>query len=121
QVAAFERATLHGLTVYARRRVSFGKQDPERARELFIRGALVDGEFETKLPFFAHNRKLLADIEQLEHKSRRQDVLVDDELIFAYYDDALPDALPEGLYTGVAFEKWYREASRDDPKLLFLQ
>ncbi|CAB3795364.1 hypothetical protein LMG28138_03866 [Pararobbsia alpina] len=117
QVAAYERGTLYGLTVYNRRRVAFGRQDPARARELFIRGALVEGEFETRLPFFAHNRKLLADIEQLEHKSRRQDVLVDDELIYAYYDQALPD----GLYTGVDFEKWYREASKQNSRLLFLQ
>lgn len=68
QVVAFERATLYGLTVYARRRVSYGKQDPKYARDLFIRGALVEGEFDTRLPFFAHNRKLVADIEQLEHK-----------------------------------------------------
>ncbi|KVG32647.1 ATP-dependent RNA helicase HrpA [Burkholderia diffusa] len=105
QVSAFERATLYGLPIYHRRRVAFGKQDPARARELFIRGALVDGEFDTKLPFFAHNRKLLADIEQLEHKSRRQDVLVDDELIYAYYDQAIP----EGIHTGAAFERWYRD------------
>ncbi|MBM2771602.1 ATP-dependent RNA helicase HrpA [Burkholderia territorii] len=105
QVSAFERATLYGLPIYHRRRVAFGKQDPARARELFIRGALVEGEFDTKLPFFAHNRKLLADIEQLEHKSRRQDVLVDDELIYAYYDQAIP----EGIYTGAAFERWYRD------------
>ncbi|KWO50145.1 ATP-dependent RNA helicase HrpA [Burkholderia territorii] len=105
QVSAFERATLYGLPIYHRRRVAFGKQDPARARELFIRGALVEGEFDTKLPFFAHNRKLLADIEQLEHKSRRQDVLVDDELIYAYYDQAIP----EGIHTGAAFERWYRD------------
>ncbi|KGW40978.1 ATP-dependent RNA helicase HrpA [Burkholderia pseudomallei] len=105
QVAAFERATLYGLTVYHRRRVAFGRQDPARARELFIRGALVDGEFDTKLAFFAHNRKLLADIEQLEHKSRRQDVLVDDELIHAFYDQAIP----AGIHTGAAFERWYRD------------
>jgi ATP-dependent helicase HrpA len=117
QVAAYERGTLHGLPVYNRRRVAFGRQDPVRARDLFIRGALVEGEFDTRLPFFAHNRKLLADIEQLEHKSRRQDVLVDDELIYAYYDQALP----EGLYTGVDFEKWYREASKQNARLLFLQ
>jgi ATP-dependent helicase HrpA len=104
QVTAFERATLYGLPVYQRRRVAFGSQDPARARELFIRGALVEGEFETKLAFFAHNRKLLAEIEQLEHKSRRQDVLVDDELIFAFYDEVLPP----GIYTGAAFERWYR-------------
>ncbi|KVH44159.1 ATP-dependent RNA helicase HrpA [Burkholderia diffusa] len=108
QVSAFERATLYGLPIYHRRRVAFGKQDPARARELFIRGALVEGEFDTKLPFFAHNRKLLADIEQLEHKSRRQDVLVDDELIYAYYDQAIP----EGIHTGAAFERWYRDEVR---------
>ncbi|WDD94608.1 ATP-dependent RNA helicase HrpA [Burkholderia sp. FERM BP-3421] len=105
QVSAFERATLYGLTIYHRRRVAFGRQDPARARELFIRGALVDGEFDTKLAFFAHNRKLLADIEQLEHKSRRQDVLVDDALIQAFYDQAIP----EGIHTGAAFERWYRD------------
>ncbi|ANB73271.1 ATP-dependent RNA helicase HrpA [Paraburkholderia phytofirmans OLGA172] len=105
QVSAFERAMLYGLPIYHRRRVSFGKQDPARARELFIRGALVEGEFDTKLAFFAHNRKLLADIEQLEHKSRRQDVLVDDELIFGFYDQALP----QGIYTGASFERWYRD------------
>ncbi|KVO51006.1 ATP-dependent RNA helicase HrpA [Burkholderia stagnalis] len=122
QVSAFERATLYGLPVYHRRRVAFGKQDPARARELFIRGALVDGEFDTKLAFFAHNRKLLADIEQLEHKSRRQDVLVDDELIHAFYDQVIPD----GIHTGAAFERWYRDEVKksgqpeDKLRLLYL-
>jgi len=122
QVGAFERATLYGLPIYHRRRVAFGRQDPARARELFIRGALVEGEFDTKLPFFAHNRKLLADIEQLEHKSRRQDVLVDDELIYAYYDQAIP----EGIHTGAAFERWYRDEvskggrAEDKQRLLYL-
>lgn len=122
QVSAFERGVLYGLPVYQRRRVAFGKQDPARARELFIRGALVEGEFDTKLPFFAHNRKLLADIEQLEHKSRRQDVLVDDELIFGFYDQAIP----EGMYSGASFERWYRDEvkksgqSEDKLRLLYL-
>ncbi|KER66835.1 ATP-dependent helicase [Burkholderia cepacia] len=122
QVSAYERATLYGLPIYHRRRVAFGKQDPSRARELFIRGALVEGEFDTKLAFFAHNRKLLADIEQLEHKSRRQDVLVDDELIYAYYDQAIP----EGIHTGAAFERWYRDEVKkggqpeDKLRLLYL-
>ncbi|BCF96724.1 ATP-dependent helicase [Paraburkholderia sp. PGU19] len=122
QVSAFERAVLYGLPVYHRRRVSFGKQDPARARELFIRGALVEGEFDTKLAFFAHNRKLLADIEQLEHKSRRQDVLVDDELIYAFYDQAVPN----GIHTGAAFERWYRDEVKksgqqeDKLRLLYL-
>jgi len=109
QVVAFERATLHGLPVYQRRRVEFGSRDPARARELFIRSAMVEGEFETRLPFFAHNRKQLAEVAQLEHKSRRQDVLVDDDLIFAFYDQTIP----AGIHTGVDFEKWYRQASRD--------
>ncbi len=122
QVTAFERAVLYGLPVYQRRRVAFGSQDQSRAREIFIRGALVEGEFDTKLAFFAHNRKLLAEIEQLEHKSRRQDVLVDDELIFAFYDQAVP----QGIYTGVAFERWYRDEIKksgqpeDKLRLLFL-
>ncbi|MDR3095727.1 MAG: ATP-dependent RNA helicase HrpA, partial [Paraburkholderia sp.] len=122
QVSAFERGVLYGLPVYQRRRVAFGKQDPARARELFIRGALVEGEFDTKLAFFAHNRKLLADIEQLEHKSRRQDVLVDDELIFAFYDQAIP----EGIYSGASFERWYRDEVKkggqpeDKLRLLYL-
>ncbi|WP_028204206.1 ATP-dependent RNA helicase HrpA [Paraburkholderia nodosa] len=122
QVSAFERGVLYGLTVYQRRRVAFGKQDPARARELFIRGALVEGEFDTKLAFFAHNRKLLADIEQLEHKSRRQDVLVDDELIYGFYDQAIP----EGIYSGASFERWYRDEVRkggqpeDKLRLLYL-
>ncbi|WP_347554518.1 ATP-dependent RNA helicase HrpA [Robbsia sp. KACC 23696] len=107
QVVAFERATLYGLPIYQRRRVDFGKRDPARARELFIRGALVEGEFETRLPFFAHNRRLLADIAQLEHKSRRQDVLVDDELIFAFYDQQIPAEVT----TAVDFEQWYRQAN----------
>ncbi|MBI0327890.1 ATP-dependent RNA helicase HrpA [Burkholderia plantarii] len=122
QVSAFERGTLYGLTIYHRRRVAFGRQDPARARELFIRGALVEGEFDTKLAFFAHNRKLLADIEQLEHKSRRQDVLVDDELIYGFYDQAIP----AGIHTGAAFERWYRDELKasgqpeDKLRLLYL-
>ncbi|WP_323073735.1 ATP-dependent RNA helicase HrpA [Mycetohabitans endofungorum] len=120
QVVAFERGTLYGLPIYQRRRIAFGAQDPTRARELFIRGALVDGEFDTRLPFFAHNRRLVAQIEQLEHKSRRQDVLVDDELIYAYYDAAVPAQ----IHTGAAFERWYRDEARrrgsDGDKLLFL-
>ncbi|VVE14035.1 ATP-dependent RNA helicase HrpA [Pandoraea anhela] len=116
QVTAYERGTLYGLTIYARRRMNFGPRDPRRAREIFLRSALVEGEWETKLPFYAHNRKLIADIEQLEHKSRRQDVLVDDELIYAFYDAHVP----AGLYDGTSFEHWYRETSKGSPKLLYL-
>lgn len=116
QVMAFERGTLYGLPVYQQRRVHFGPMQPKEARELFIRRALVDGEFETRLPFFAHNQRLVREIENLEHKSRRQDVLVDDELIHAFYDSQLP----ADIHNAVAFERWYAEAAKACQKLLYL-
>ena len=93
QVVAFERATLYGLPLYSQRRIHYGPMAPTQAREIFIRRALVDGEFDTRAPFFVHNRKLTHDIEQLEHKSRRPDVLVDDELIHAFYDSLVPPGI----------------------------
>jgi ATP-dependent helicase HrpA len=116
QVAALERATLYGLVVYSGRRVDFGKVDPVAAREIFIREALVGGQWESKLPFLAANRKLVREVEGLEHKSRRQDVLVDDELIYAFYDAQLP---PD-VASGITFENWYRQQSKDQPRLLYL-
>ncbi|SMR66052.1 ATP-dependent RNA helicase HrpA [Cupriavidus plantarum] len=118
QVLALERATLYGLVVYQHRRIHYGPMNPVEARELFIRRALVEGEFETRLPFFAHNQRLVREIENLEHKSRRQDVLVDDELIYAFYDRAIP----ADIYNQVSFEKWYRETSESvkGGKLLYL-
>ena len=94
-MVALERGTLYGLPVYADRRVHFGPLDPQLAREIFIRSALVEGEFDTRAPFFAHNRRLVADIERLEHKSRRPDILVDDELIHAFYDARVPRGHPQ--------------------------
>jgi ATP-dependent helicase HrpA len=117
QVVALERGTLYGLPVYVNRRVHFGPHDPELARQVFIRAALVEGEFETRAPFFAHNRRLVADIERLEHKSRRPDILVDDELITAFYDARVP----EGIHNGADFDKWRKDAEREDAKLLFLK
>lgn len=116
EVVALERATLYGIVVYNNRRVNFGKVDPHAAREVFIREALVGGNWETKLPFLAANQKLIAKVEELEHKSRRQDVLVDDELIYAFYDQQLP---PE-VCSGHSFEAWYREESKKQPELLKL-
>ncbi|KWT65725.1 MULTISPECIES: ATP-dependent RNA helicase HrpA [unclassified Variovorax] len=116
QVVALERATLYGLVVYSGRRVEFGRVDPVAARDIFIREALVGGQWESKLPFLAANRKLVREVEGLEHKSRRQDVLVDDELIYAFYDAQLPSDLASGF----AFESWYRQASKEAPKLLYL-
>ena len=117
QVSAFERATLYGLVVYSQRRIQFGLTHPDEAREIFIRDALVAGEFETRAPFFAHNQQLLREIENLEHKSRRADVLVDDSLIIAFYDQLIPP----GIFNGITFEKWHKEATLKNPKLLYLQ
>jgi len=116
QVTASERATLYGLVVYSQRRINYGQKNPAEAREIFIRDALVGGDYDTRLPFFAHNHKLVREIENLEHKSRRQDVLVDDQLIEAFYDEHIP----ADVVNGAGFEKWYKDASHDDPKLLFL-
>jgi ATP-dependent helicase HrpA len=117
QVAAWERSTLYGLLINPKKRVHYGPMSPEEAREVFIREALVNGEFNTQAPFFAHNQKLIADIEALEHKARRPDVLVDDELIFAFYDQRIP----AGMHNGAAFEHWRKEAEREQPRLLYLK
>ncbi len=125
EVVALERATLYGIVIYNNKRVNFGRIDAAAAREIFIREALVaslhedtwDAAFERKLPFLAHNRKLLAQVQELEHKSRRQDVLVDDELIFAYYDQQLP----KDVFSGALLERWYREALKTQPQVLHLK
>nr|WP_253342449.1 DUF3418 domain-containing protein [Neisseria sp. HSC-16F19] len=91
EVVASERVTLYGLTVLPRRPVAYGKVAPEEARELFIRGALVAQECDLKADFFIHNKKLIKEITELEHKSRRQDVLVDDEILFEFYNQRLPE------------------------------
>ena len=117
QVSAFERSTLYGLVINPKKRVHYGPMNVAESREVFIRQALVEGEFNTQAPFFAHNQKLIADIEALEHKARRPDVLVDDELIFAFYDSRIP----EHIHNGAAFEHWRKEAERTDAKLLYLK
>ncbi|HWT71502.1 MAG TPA: ATP-dependent RNA helicase HrpA [Oxalicibacterium sp.] len=116
QVSAYERATLYGLVVYSQRRINYGLINPKEAREIFIRDALVGGDFDTRAPFFAHNHKLVREIENLEHKSRRLDVLVDDELIAAFYDKLIP----ADVCNGIGFEKWHKDATADEPKLLYL-
>jgi ATP-dependent helicase HrpA len=116
EVVALERATLYGLVIYSGRRVPFARADQQGAREIFLREGLVAGQWETPLPFLAANQKQVARVEELEHKSRRQDVLVDEELIYAFYDQQIP---PE-VYNGRTFESWYRQASQDNPRLLLL-
>jgi len=116
QVAAFERVSLYGLTLVPRRRVHYGTINPTESRDIFIKGALVAGEFNTRAPFFEHNRKLVAEVEELEHKSRRQDVLVDEERIYTFYDVRIPD----GIHNGTDFDKWRRGAEAKDKRLLYM-
>ena len=119
-VRAWERGTLYGLTVYPRRGVSYRDIDPALCRELFIREGLVQGEIAEGpargMAFLAHNQRLVAEIERLEHKSRRPDVLVDEELIYAFYDAKLP---PEVLDLA-SFEAWRKDAEKKAPKVLQL-
>ncbi len=114
EVVAMERGTLYGLTLYQQRRVSFAPHDPKLARELFIREALVAGELDARLPFYQHNQRLVREIEDLEHKTRRPDVLVDDELIFEFYDRELP----VDVLSVKTLESWLEKASRENPKVL---
>ena len=116
EVVALERATLYGLVVYSGRRTAYSRVDLHGARDIFIREALVGNQWETKLPFLAANHKMIAKVEELEHKSRRQDVLVDDELIYAFYDQQIP---PE-VCSGRLLEDWYRHESTKQPRLLLL-
>ena len=117
EVVAMERGTLYGLPVYVNCSVSFARHDPALAREVFLRAALVEGDYDTRAPFFQHNRRLVAEIERLEHKSRRPDILVDDALILAFYEARVPAS----VCGGAQFEKWRIEAERREPKLLFLR
>jgi len=101
RVLAYEKVTLQGLTLVPRRKVHFGPLEPRLSREIFIHHALVLGEYETDAPFFAHNRKLIRDVETLEAKSRRRDVLVEPKARFAFYDARIP----ERVYTAQEFER----------------
>lgn len=116
EVVASERVTLYGLTIVPRRPVSFGRIDPVLSRELFIRGALVNHDYSSNAPFFQHNLSLIRDIEQLEHKARRQDVLVDDEVLFGFYDERLPAEIVDIA----SFEIWRKQAEQRDNRLLWL-
>ncbi len=116
EVVASERVQLYGLTLVARRRVSFGRVDPARAREVFLREALATGVLATRGRFVEHNRRLIAEVALLEHKARRQDVLVDEEAIAAFY----AERVPAGVYSLATFEHWREAAERENPALLLL-
>jgi ATP-dependent helicase HrpA len=117
QVAAFVRITLFGLPIIPKRKVNYGPINPIEAREIFIRSALVDQDFETRAPFWRHNRETIQSIELLEHKTRRRDLLIDEQAIYDYYDKRLPS----GIYSAAQFEKWLRKVTHDQPKLLHMR
>ncbi|MGW2330565.1 ATP-dependent RNA helicase HrpA [Streptomyces sp. NPDC001700] len=113
-VMAYERVTLYGVPVVAQRKVNYGRIDPETSRDLFIRNALVEGDWRTHHQFFHDNRKLLGEVEELEHRARRRDILVDDETLFDFYDQRIP----EHVVSGAHFDSWWKHKRRDEPELL---
>ncbi|AYG81570.1 hypothetical protein DWB77_03726 [Streptomyces hundungensis] len=113
-VMAYERVTLYGVPIVANRKVNYGRIDPEASRELFIRNALVEGDWRTHHKFFADNRKLLTEVEELEHRARRRDILVDDETLYDFYDRRVPDHVVSGAH----FDSWWKQKRREEPELL---
>jgi ATP-dependent helicase HrpA len=116
QVMAFERVTLYGLTLVEKRRVSYGSLDPVLAREVFIRAALVEGLYRGKGQFFKHNSGLIAELQDLEAKSRRRDILVDEEAIYRFYDERIPAA----IINLAGFEHWREQTEQEQAKLLYM-
>jgi ATP-dependent helicase HrpA len=116
RVNAHERITLYGLTIVPKRNVHFGPINPEIAREIFIRQGLVSGGYVSKGLFWKHNQDLIEEVELLEHKARRLDVLVNEEDLFQFYDEKIP----QGIINGVGFEDWRREIEDKHPQVLFL-
>ncbi|MGB8855673.1 MAG: ATP-dependent RNA helicase HrpA [Burkholderiales bacterium] len=116
QVSAYERVTLYGLTVMPKRRIHYGTVNPDEAREIFIRQALVAREYATRAQFFENNRQLIVEVEELEHKARRQDVLIDDETLFGFYAAIIPN----DIFNGAGFEDWRKDAEKKNPSILFL-
>ncbi|MFH9420514.1 ATP-dependent RNA helicase HrpA [Streptomyces sp. NPDC017529] len=113
-VMAYERVTLYGVPIVAQRKVNYGRIDPETSRDLFIRNALVEGDWRTHHQFFHDNRKLLGEVEELEHRARRRDILVDDETLFDFYDQRLP----EHVVSGAHFDSWWKKKRHEEPELL---
>ncbi|MCA3978387.1 ATP-dependent RNA helicase HrpA [Vibrio vulnificus] len=113
-VMAYEKVMLYGIPIVPKRLVNYGNIDASVSREIFIRSALVEGDWETKHAFFKQNRKLLLEVEELEHKSRRRDILVDDEELFQFYDQRVGTEVVSGRY----FDTWWKQASKKEPELL---
>ena len=115
RVMALEKVSLFGLTLITNRKVHFGPIDPEESRRLFIQSALVEGQFQTNAPFFSYNQALIAEIRDLEHKSRRRDLLVDEKTLFEHYDNIVP----KSSYTAAHFHHWYQNARKQNQRLLY--
>lgn len=116
-VMAFEQSTLYGLVVNPKKRINYSRIDPVMSRELFIRNALVAGDYTTRAPYHLHNQKLMADVAYLEEKSRRRDLLVDDVALYDWFDARVPAQ----VVNGVSFEHWRKQVERKEPQILFLQ
>jgi ATP-dependent helicase HrpA len=113
-VMAYEKVTLYGVPIVARRKVNYGRIDPKLSRELFIRHALVEGDWETRHRFFHRNRELLDEVGDLEHRARRRDLVVDDETLFDFYDQRIPADVVSGRH----FDSWWKKTRQDQPGLL---
>ncbi|MFI0270716.1 ATP-dependent RNA helicase HrpA [Streptomyces luteogriseus] len=113
-VMAYEKVTLYGVPIVAQRKVNYGRIDPEISRELFIRNALVEGNWRTHHKFFSDNRRLLTEVEELEHRARRRDILVDDETLFDFYDQRIP----EHVVSGAHFDSWWKHKRHERPDFL---
>ncbi|KMS86875.1 ATP-dependent helicase [Streptomyces regensis] len=113
-VMAYEKVTLYGVPIVAQRKVNYGRIDPEVSRELFIRNALVEGDWRTHHKFFADNRKLLSEVEELEHRARRRDIVVDDDTLFEFYDQRVP----EHVVSGAHFDSWWKRKRQEQPDFL---
>ncbi|MFJ9720764.1 ATP-dependent RNA helicase HrpA [Streptomyces sp. NPDC101213] len=113
-VMALEKVTLYGVPIVAQRKVNYGRIDPEVSRELFIRNALVEGDWRTHHKFFADNRRLLSEVEELEHRARRRDIVVDDETLYDFYDRRVP----EHVVSGAHFDSWWKHKRHEQPDFL---
>jgi len=116
QVSAFEQTTLYGLIINPKRKINYGPINPVEARDIFIRSALVQGDFNCNFDFFVHNQKLIKELENLEAKSRRQDIIIDDEILFQFYEQIIP----ESIYSGPQLNKWIKKCDKETITKLLL-
>jgi ATP-dependent helicase HrpA len=116
-VVAYERVTLYGVPIVAQRKVQYGRIDPDVSRDLFIRHALVEGDWETHHAFWRRNQALLADVDELERRARRRDIVVSDDVVYDFYDKRLPSDVVSGAH----FDRWWKETKPADPQLLDLR